>query len=243
MKVVAGVAFGLLTVVGGAVVACDRGTVPPALQSSQMVGPAKAPNGQSQEIEAARKLIEDNDKFAVCRTKELDFTRYDGPCDKASLSCENTSGTSSRPVLQMLANLGYIGGEGHPITVHHIPYPSWMYRYYWTPNEKGQRAIGTSIRAEKVHTKSLVYGELILPKGTNPYRWTLILGCRELLQLDATTPLADGLKVDFSWHWKDTDLGTADKLTEKRQRGIAYFTRSNNDLSIDQIHYDSEIEH
>ena len=70
-------------------------------------------------------------------------------------------------------------------------------------------------------------------RGFVGHRWSFILGCRELQQVDATTALSDGLKVDFSWHWKVTDIGTADGLSG--QRGVAYFTRTANGLAIDKI--------
>ncbi|MFZ0959332.1 MAG: hypothetical protein WAO35_00385 [Terriglobia bacterium] len=67
------------------------------------------------------------------------------------------------------------------------------------------------------------------------YRWTLVAGCREFMSTDATTALSDGLKVDFSWHWKTTDIGTADGLSADRQRGVAYLTKTASGLAIDKI--------
>ena len=67
------------------------------------------------------------------------------------------------------------------------------------------------------------------------YKWTLVAGCREFMSTDATTPLSGGLKVDFSWHWKVTDIGTADGLSAERQRGVAYLTRTASGLDIDKI--------
>jgi hypothetical protein len=46
--------------------------------------------------------------------------------------------------------------------------------------------------------------------------------------------------VDFSWHWKPTELGIADGLSVERQRGVAYFTRSTNGLAIDRIQIDAD---
>jgi hypothetical protein len=67
-------------------------------------------------------------------------------------------------------------------------------------------------------------------------RWHIILGCRELQQIDATTPLTDGLKADFSWHWSLTDIGAVSgQLSSERQRGVAYFTNTANGLNIDKI--------
>lgn len=59
-------------------------------------------------------------------------------------------------------------------------------------------------------------------------------------QVDATTALADGPKVDFSWHWKDTDFGTAHGLSEERRRGAAYFIKTGNGLNIEQIYFGAE---
>ena len=54
-------------------------------------------------------------------------------------------------------------------------------------------------------------------------------------QVDATTQLSDGLKVDFSWDWTLSPLGIAAGLSGERQRGVAYFTRTENGLTIDKI--------
>jgi formylglycine-generating enzyme required for sulfatase activity/DNA-directed RNA polymerase subunit RPC12/RpoP len=106
------------------------------------------------------------------------------------------------------------------------------------PNEifltdKGAKAVGNEIEQEWLPSHTADGSPP--PKDWALFKWTLILGCRELQRLDATTPLSDGLKVDFSWHWKLTDLGTADGLRDERQRGVAYFTRTANGLNIDKI--------
>ena len=106
------------------------------------------------------------------------------------------------------------------------------------PNEifltdKGAKAVGNEIEQELLPSHTADGSPP--PKDWALFKWTLILGCRELQQIDATTPLSDGLKVDFSWHWKPTDLGTADRLSDERQRGVAYFTRAASGLTIDKI--------
>lgn len=74
---------------------------------------------------------------------------------------------------------------------------------------------------------------------TEEMRWTIVLGCREFGGIDATTPLADGKKIDFSWHWKPTDFGSANGLTDERQRGVAYLTRSTSTgLVVDRIDFE-----
>jgi hypothetical protein len=130
--------------------------------------------------------------------------------------------------LRLLYKAGYIRLQDLPI---------FQNRAFWAPTDKANKALGHNIESEKVQVSaSPGYPELGSYSG---YKWTLILGCRELQQIDATTPLLDGQKVEFSWHWSPTELGTADGLTDERQRGVAYLVRENNSLAIDRIQFAS----
>jgi hypothetical protein len=181
-------------------------------------------------------LITSNKDFAVCRVRELEFGRANekaGQCIPGAYQvyCGNDSLPRFSKELQILSDAGYIGGKGHPITTHFgDSYPKLPIEYWWTPNDRGLAALGGDVREEKVG---------YYRNGMVAFKWELTLGCREFQQIDGTTPLADGIKADFSWHWKTTPLGAADKLGNERQRGVAYFTRRSDGMAIDQIHFDS----
>jgi len=167
-------------------------------------------------------LINQHKDFAVCRIQELEYHKMNpGRCTLPQPYCDNMSGNSEFQALKLLDTVGYIGDAEHP-TAAQVSTGT----YYWSPTDRVSKVLGTEIKQET------------LAKWTNgevAYKWTLILGCREFDQLDATTQLADGLKVDFSWHWKLTTLGNAAKLSDKRQRGVAYLTKKAEGLAIDQI--------
>jgi sulfatase modifying factor 1 len=167
-------------------------------------------------------LINQHKDFAVCRIQELEYHKMNpGRCTLPQPYCDNMSRNSEFQALKLLDTVGYIGDAEHPTTAQVS-----TGTYYWSPTDRGSKALGTEIKQET------------LAKWTNgevAYKWTLILGCREFDQLDATTQLADGLKVDFSWHWKLTTLGNAAKLSDKRQRGMAYLTKKAEGLALDQI--------
>jgi hypothetical protein len=131
----------------------------------------------------------------------------------------------------MLQSVGYISGmtDGE----------SRLYR--WHPTTKGAIAVGHDIIQEETSdARTNNEGYVVARYGRDFYTWTLVLGCRELDQVDATTHLNDGLKADFSWHWKDTPLGEADRLSDERQRAVAYLTLTNGILKTDRIQFDSE---
>jgi hypothetical protein len=127
--------------------------------------------------------------------------------------------------VQLMSNAGYL--VGNPNTAI---YSQGM---FFALNAKGQSAVGNSIKEKKVSGGLLDY-------NFDSYEWTLTLGCRGFSGIDATTPLADGGKVDFSWNWKPTDLGNTDGLTDERQRGVAYLTRSGNELVVDRIEFGAD---
>jgi hypothetical protein len=179
-------------------------------------GGGSASGKQSDEASARiSSLITSDKEFTVCRVKDLEYLRLgDGqPYD---------TGFQSAKTLEFLNDVGYIhiSKYAQPDGYYHTT------EYYWLPTQKGLAALGSDIREEKSGNNRL---------GMAVYKWTLILGCRELSGIDATTPLADGEKVDFSWHWKITDLGIAAKLTDERQRGAAYFVRKGDGLAIDKV--------
>lgn len=203
-------------------------------------------------VPEAAAVIEKSSQFGICRVQEMEFARFpeygrdveEGTCN--GTACQFNSLPRYQTELRLLYKAGYIrGGAGSFEGSSNI---------WWMPTTKGLAAIGSSVRQEKVAGVQQDMGGYV-DSGTDPkielthrevnngfgvvYKWTLILGCRQFQQVDATTALADGQKVDFSWHWKPTDLGVADGLTDGRQRGVAYLTRSNTGLVVDRIQIDS----
>ncbi len=197
----------------------------------EVFAPLKAAPAEAEEVRIQKEaaLVQDSinkhKDFDVCRIQELEFVRAPsvdaGNCSLPFPYCGNVSTGKYRSALKLLDAARYIGYEGHPTT-----YQVSTDNYWWTPTDRGVSAIGNEIKQERAGSYT---------DGRTLYKWTLILGCRELQQLDATTQLSDGLKVDFSWHWKVTNLGTVDGLSGQRERGVAYFTRTANGLVIDQI--------
>ena len=103
----------------------------------------------------------------------------------------------------------------------------------WIPTPKMEQAIRQGLIEQ-----SLILGghngKYYIPVNAE-YEGRCVLGCGELQQIDAITPLVDGLKVDFSWHWRTTEIGVGGGLSYKRRRGVAYFRRTSNGLTIDQL--------
>lgn len=189
-------------------------------------------------------LISADSRFAECTVKELEFQKQhagkyiaqvvDEDCSLNDITCKNDSEYRYQSVLKLLRKGAYIDrAEPYYLSSSSVfsgltsenQIPSG---FAWRPNQKGLATLGNDIREEKT------------AHGSGAYKWTLYLGCRKFQQIDATTPLADGAKVDFSWQWKPTDLGFLDGLTEERQRGVAYLTRSSTGLVVDQIQIDSD---
>jgi len=183
--------------------------------------------GSSTPDTQAKELISNDSHFAQCRVRELEFHRMT-KCSASGFAfyCDNMSRTSEDHSLKLLSDAGYIGGAGHLITTDHS-----THTYYWTPNDRGRAAIGTDITERKIAEWT---------NGEVAYSWKLNLGCREFEQVDGTTQLGDGLKVDFSWHWKVTPLGTADRLAADRKRAVAYFTRTPSGLAVQEIQFAHE---
>ena len=161
------------------------------------------------ETELIRDLISKNSDFDVCRVCGVAFIQY-----------ENMNLTGfGRPDTMM---------DDCVAALHEAGYAQWPYvdHGYWKQTKKAEWAIQQGLIRE---SKEIASG-----RPTGHVTWRCVLGCRELQQVDATTQLSDGLKVDFSWHWKDTDIGTAAGLNDERHRGVAYFTRTANGLAIEQ---------
>jgi hypothetical protein len=185
-----------------------------------------------------QELLSKSKDFDVCRVYTLTFQELrcsDIPLVEQTGSCEYSS-RSSLKTLQLLQKAGFVVGVGTSAHSGDI---------VWAKLPKVKSALGTTIVEEKTGTTSTVtledYGNGFgLTAAAVPHQWKVITGCRELSGIDATTALADGEKVDFSWHWKPTELGIADGLSVERQRGVAYFTRSTNGLAIDRIQIDAD---
>src|SRR6185437_6083662 len=116
---------------------------------------------------------------------------------------------------------------GNLISSRHISPPKFSGRF----DESGISTESTVESCSPSETRKANFGF----SCQEELHWTLSLGCRNLSGIDATTPLADGEKVDFSWQWKPSELGAADGLTDERQRGAAYLIRKSNGLAVDRI--------
>jgi hypothetical protein len=204
-----------------------------------------------QEAEVAENLISKNKEFSVCRVYRLKFVRrqqcnhdpsvcsvpgHVGACLNGSLC--NWSEASEAPPLRLLARLNYVSALEAPI--HLTDGSPNVSTLWWSPAPNLRQSLGNDI--EEQTTADFSLGGMNLGKEYLPrlglagaYEWTLTLGCREFLQVDATTPLTDGVKIDFSWRWKTTELGTAGGITDARQRGVAYLKKTANGLEVDQM--------
>lgn len=200
-------------------------TVQTLQQAAYICGAKNSPSLATQgtapsQDNVANELVANDSQFAKCQVRELEFHKIRN-CNLSAPYCDNMSRNSESHALQLLSDAGYIGGQGHQITTQYS-----TQTYYWTPNDRGKNAIGNDISEEKAAEWS---------NGEVAYIWKLNLGCREFEQVDATTQLGDGLKVDFSWHWKVTALGAADGMKADRQRAVAYLKRTPSGLKVDQI--------
>jgi hypothetical protein len=203
------------------VVSCSREHVAQANTKDDPKAPAatQADRGAKQ-LAVLADLIGHQSKLNVCRFYRIEFMH---------LSDEQPSCNASRNMwsrqLQLLADSNYISSVASAYDFN----PSLGQFLPWCPTSKAKSALGDEILQERIHPA------VEAPKGN--YAWKLILGCRHFTQIDASTPLADGLKVDFSWRWKPTDLGFRDGLTDERQRGEAYLRRTQDGWAMDQIYF------
>ena len=183
-------------------------------------------------------LITNNKDFAICRVRGIEFGRdpmqdtgqckLQDPFVWGSNSCNPyVSKNENGNALESLNKAGYI-----KILTYPNPDSNPYSEYVWVPTSKGRAAMGSDIREQRSGDYR---------NGRLASKWEIVLGCRELQQIDATTPLADGAKADFSWHWRVTAFGATGGLSEERQRGTAYFTRTTTGVNIDRIQIDSEI--
>lgn len=185
---------------------------------AQLAAAAKA-----RELAVVQEVIRQNDKFSVCRVRELNFVRYPKGCSPSSPSCLNLAFPAEYAGVQLLSDADYLTG--------HIDTSLYSQGVPFALNGKGRSAIGDAIQEKKV---AGVFD------GFDSYQWTLILGCRDFSGVDATAPLSDGEKVDFNWNWKPTDLGRTAGLTGERRSGVAYLMRSGNSLAVDRIQFESD---
>lgn len=184
-----------------------------------------AAEAKARELAKAQDSIRQNEKFAVCRIRKVNFVRYPKGCSLSNGTCQSLAFPAEYGGIQLLSNAGYL--------TQRLNTSLYSQGVFFFLNDAGRNAIGSDIQEKKVSGGLLDY-------SYDSYQWTLILGCRELSGIDATTPLADGEKVDFSWNWKPTGLGNTDGLTAERQRGVAYLTRSGGDLTVDRIQFGSD---
>jgi hypothetical protein len=138
-----------------------------------------------------------------------------------------TSGRAWGKELQLLEDTHYIEISQRPYSSPTTPAAGWVPYYYWEPLPKAKAAMGKSIFEEEIQSTQ---------GFAHSFRWTVALATPEFLQVDGQTPLKDGIKVEFSWRWKPTDMGTKVGLNDNRQRGEAYLQRLQQGWKIDRIY-------
>jgi hypothetical protein len=181
---------------------------------------AKAVEGaKARNVEIARTVIVKNREFDVCNTQTIEFTASgscDGRASEPQEDCKYYTPLRWLSPLRLLQSANYVT----VITTEGM-------QSIWSPTAEGNDAIGNEILpGVKKNSKDKV----------PLYQWTLILGCRQLMELEATNLLVDGSKTDFSWRWKPTELGIAAGLTDEGQRGLAYFKKTVDGMVIDRIY-------
>jgi hypothetical protein len=207
---------------------CDRAPHP---STSPASAPKTQPNmstSAAQQPDAiAAEVISSNHEFAQCRVRTLVF-QFKKNCTWNPPQCDNLS-RADQESLEDLRSAGYAAIDevdgNHGVV-------------FWTLTDKGKKAIGQDIHAERI-TGDDPDAPLLTDPSEATEQLTLILACRHLDQIDATTQLRDGFKVDFSWRWSITPLGQADGLSEERQRAVAYLTQTRIDgkMNLDQIQF------
>jgi len=174
---------------------------------------------KQREAALVRDAISKNGDFAVCKTCTIKFhNERDNMCFNEDLLTVNEWCSFWAEVLSRTGYVLFLDSR-HTL---------------WVPTTKGEQALGQGYIYQSDSRYIVDFGAV--QQVVSGRKWDLNLGCRELQQLDAVTPLLDGLKADFSWHWKLTDIGAASgRLSSERQRGVAYFTNTANGLNIDKI--------
>lgn len=199
-------------------VLCSHGCKSPSSKVSQ--------TQQVNDDAAVKAAISQHEKFAVCKMFNVNFGHMGkrGPCVRSISECDNYAVVSSFSALNALKKAGYITGA--------LPYGRGD-ETFWSTTSKAEKAKGTVITERRLSGKMPIehFGY------ADRMGWEVTLGCREFDQIDATTPLNDGVKVDFSWHWAPNDIGEAAGLESSRQRGVAYLTRKDSGLAIDQLQF------
>jgi hypothetical protein len=199
-----------------------------AKAESQAKQRAEAEKAEKQkETSLVQDTISKNNDFAVCRICSFTFTKYESwnECNGSS----NPSHDPCIPCVDALSMAGYVRSQkvGYLVAGEIVSHSR-----RWVPTPKAEQVIGKGL----IEQSEIPYsGYQPIYHVAHEYRWNVLLGCREVQQIDATTQLSDGLKVDFSWHWRTTDIGDGYGLSDKRQRGVAYLTRTASGLVIDQI--------
>jgi hypothetical protein len=192
-------------------------------------------------------ILANNDQFAVCQSIRVQISHHSEHFSYEKSMVEYYQADFPSEPIEALERAGYVVQhlDGNPP--------------YFALTAVGRSAIGKNIRQrqeEKPYAQALspnFVPQAVFPKScspedfkkaaempyscTEPLEWVLVFGCPELSSVDATTPLADGVKVDFSWHWKPNEIGAAAGLNDARQQGVAYLKRTGAGLAVDQIHF------
>jgi hypothetical protein len=164
----------------------------------------------------AAKLISTDSRFAVYTTSTVSVTHYN---EGRAPYCAHAA-----PHLNALVKAGYIDLS---------PWEDW---YCGNITSKGTSAMGKEIKELGVEQR-IVSGPNNIREDL---RWRLILAYREFVQIDGTTPLTNGQRVDFSWRWRPTDIGKADGVIVSAQRGEAYLRKSGDSFVIDKMYFKAE---
>jgi hypothetical protein len=208
-----------------------------------------------------QQLVADDERFAVCQTTGIDVVHMiersinieRSLSGRASYDNEDYYFSDMSVPIATLSSNGYVRIKVNAGT-----------QATWTLTPRGRALIGNLISSEYASQPTLSVKVLsgddnqsnvascsspeVQHRTADNYgfnceedmRWTLLLSCRNLDGIDATTQMADGVKLDFSWNWKPTELGVAFGQRDSRERGEAYLLRVRNGLKVDRLFFKQE---
>src|SRR6185312_5255080 len=158
----------LLIVASSAASSCKS----PNKVAEHPIEPASSPSAKPP-YDSISELISKNSSFTDCRVQGLVFVPYEATdADAVGYRTGNLTRDSdieSVGSLRLLYKTGYIRLQDSPIFEN---------RVFWAPTEKANRAMGPEIQSERI---ALPIAPGYPDAGTYAaYRWTLILGCRQL---------------------------------------------------------------
>lgn len=266
-RIAAAVSGAVATIACLLVLGCTNGPVrsekAELQKGSNSVSTSLAPSSERQlSTDAAFTVISDNNKFAICRVRQLKAKEF--PSGGGGLPTPRyLSEAEDAGVLEFLAQHGYVRMQRtqEPTYYTHVPCPGSLAdsvsrvpgAYYqgngitcgdvpggyvpaaaiWEPTAKAKAAMGHVIRQHESAAPVKLQRMLAIKRVIS---WDVILGCRELIKVDGLTPLSDSTKVDFSWRWVPTELGRAAGLSNSLERGEAYLRREGNGWTVENLY-------